>query len=171
MDSSKKQTIDVEQYRRKETYTDEEKKIIMDRLDEERRIHQEAEKGIDGKNALYNQGEKNKILDKLNEERLSKQKREEIKKRRIENKEVYKFGAKSFYKFLYMEREYFIEISDCDKFSRRPAIISLYYRTFDELKKKDVLIKTEVYSDKIFISYDAIRVYFKGYSLEDKRKK
>jgi len=170
MDNNK-QTIDEAHYSRKETYTDEEKKIIMDRLDEERRIHQEAERGLDGKSALYDQSEKNKILNKLNEQRLSKQKREEITKRRIENKEVYKFGAKSFYKFLQMEREYFIEISDCDKFSRRPSIISLYYRTFGDLKKMDVLIKTEIYSDKIFISYDAIRVYFKGYSLEDKRTK
>ena len=168
---SKKQTIDEAAYRRKETYTDEEKKIIMDRLDEERRVQQEAKKGLDGSTAVYDQSEKNKILNKLNEERLSKQKREEIRKRRIENKEIYKFGAKSFYKFLHMEREYYIEISDCDKFSRRPAIISLYYRTFGELKKKDVLIKTEIYSDKIFISYDAIRVYFKGYSLEDKSSK
>lgn len=171
MDSNKKQTIDAAQYRRKETYTDEEKKMIMDRLDEERRIYQVAEKGLDGKEAFYDQSEKNKILNNLNEQRLSKQKREEIKRCRIEHKEVYKFGGKSFYKFLQMEQEYFIEILDCDKFSRRPAIISLYYRTFGELKKKDVLIKTEIYSDKIFISYDAIRVYFKGYSLEDKRSK
>ena len=167
--SDDKETLE-ERYRKKETYTTEEKKIIMDRLDEERRIHQESVKGLDGKKAFYSEEEKNKIFNKLNEERISAQNRLEIKKRRVENKEVYKFGIKKFYKFLHMEREYFIEISDCDKFSRRPAIIPLYYRTFDELKKKDVLIKTEVYSDKIFISYDAIRVYFKAYSLEDKHK-
>jgi len=162
-----KETLE-ERYSKKETYTAEEKIIIMDRLDEERRIHQEAVKGLDGKKASYNEAEKAKILSKLNEERISTQNRLKIKKRRIENKEVYKFGVKEFYKFLHMEREYFIEISDCEKFSRRPAIISLYYRTFDELKKKDFLIKTEIYSDKIFISYDAIRVYFRGYSLENK---
>jgi len=170
MDNSKN-SIDEEAYSKKDTYSDEEKKIIMDRLDEERRIHQEAIKGLGDNKAIYSQSEKNKILDKLNEHRLSTQKREELRERRIENKEVYKFGIKKFYKFLNMEREYFIETSDCDKFSRRPAIISLYYRTFNELKKKDVLIKTEVYSDKIFISYNAIRVYFRGYSLEDERKK
>ena len=169
MDKSKN-SIDEEAYNKKETYSDEEKKIIMDRLDEERRIHQEAIKGLDNKD-IYTENEKNKILNKLNEHRLSTQKREELRKRRIENKEIYTFGIKKFYKFLNMEREYFIEISDCNKFSRRPAIISLYYRTFNELKKKDVLIKTEVYSDKIFISYNAIRVYFKGYSLESERKK
>jgi len=168
---NKKNSIDEEAYRKKDTYSDEEKKIIMDILDEERRVHQEATKGLDDKKAIYSQSEKNKILNKLNEQRLSTQKRKEIEKNRTGNKEVYKFGAKKFYKFLNMEREYFIETIDCDKFSRRPAIISLYYRTFNELKKKDVLIKTEVYSDKIFISYNAIRVYFKGYSLEDERKK
>ena len=163
--------IDVKAYSKKETYNTEEKQIIMDRLNEERLVNQQASKGLDGKKAIYDQSEKNKILDKLNEQRLSKQKREEIKINRTENKEIYKFGNKSFYKFLQMEREYYIEISDCEKFATRPVIISLYYRTFNELKKKDVLIKTEVYSNKVFISYDAIRVYFKGYSLEDKRKK
>jgi hypothetical protein len=163
--------IDVEAYSKKQTYTEEEKKIIMDRLDEERRIDQEAKKGLDGKKAFYSQSEKKAILQKLNEQRLSKQKREDIAKSRVKNKEVYMFGQKQFYKFLNMQKEYFIEICDIEKLSSRPAIISLYYRTFGELKKKDVLIKIEVYSDKFFISYDAIRVYFKSFSLENARKK
>lgn len=166
-----KNSIDEEAYRQKETYTDEEKKIIMERLDTERRINEQAKKGLDGKKAFFTKSEKEAILQKLNEQRLSKQKREEIARRSVENKEIYKFGQKEFYKFLNMQREYFIEICDIDKLSRRPAIIPLYYRTFDELKKKDVLIKTEVYSDKFFISYDAIRVYFKSYELENRRKK
>jgi len=171
MNTDKNNFIDVDDYANKETYSDDEKQIIMDRLNEERLVNQQAAKGLDGKKAIYSQNEKNKILDKLNEQRLSIQKREEIKNNRISNKEIYKFGNKTFYKFLQMEREYYIEISDCEKFATRPVIISLYYRTFEELKKKDVLIKTEVYSEKIFISYDAIRVYFKGYSLEETRKK
>ena len=164
-------SIDEDAYSKKDTYSDEEKKIIMDRLDEERRIQQEAIKGLEDEKAIYTQSEKNKILNKLNEHRLSTQKREELRQRRVENKEVYTFGIKKFYKFLNMEREYFIEINDCDQFSRRPAILSLHYHTFNELKKKDVLIKTEVYSEKIFISYNAIRVYFKGYILEAECKK
>ena len=168
---SNNNTIDEEAYRKKQTYSDAEKQIIMDRLNEERLIDQQASKGLDGKKAVYDQSEKNKILDKLNEQRLSKQKRQEIQDKRTCNKEVYKFGGKKLYKFLQMEREYFIEISDIAKITSRASILTLYYRTFEELKKKDVLIKTEVYSDKFFISYDAIRVYFKGYSLEDVRKK
>ena len=45
VDTNKKNSIDEAAYRKKDTYSDEEKKIIMDRLDEERRIHQEATKG------------------------------------------------------------------------------------------------------------------------------
>lgn len=160
----------LKDFQKKETFTGEEKQIILDRLDEERRITQKAFKGLDGKSASYNDDEKYNILSKLNEKRLSVQKREEIKKNRLYNKEVYTFAGKEFYKFLQMEREYYVEISDCDIFSLRPAVISLFYRTFEELKRKDVLIKTEVYSEKIFISYDVIRVYFKSYALEDARK-
>ena len=151
----------------KETYTTEEKKMLMERLDEERRIQQEIDNDI----THYNEEEKSKILRKLDEERLTKEKHKDIEKRRLENKESYKFGTKNFYKLLMMEREYYIEIDACKKLSSRPTILSLYYRTFDELKKKDVLVKTEVYSDKIFISYNAIRVYFKAYTLEEKHKK
>jgi len=171
MNDDKKNTIDAEAYSKKETYTAEEKKMIMDRLDEERRINQKIEAELARSSKYYTQSDKIKILNKLNEQRLSRQKREEIKKQRTHNKEIYKFGSKTFYKFVQMEREYYIQIEDCDKLSSRPSIIPLYYKTFDELKKKDVLIKVEVYSDKFFISYDAIRVYFKSYALENARKK
>ena len=171
MGDDKQNSIDVAEYSRKETYTAEEKKIIMDRLDKERRINQKALKGLDGKKAHYTEEEKKKILDQLNEQRLSKQKRQEIRETRTKNKEIYTFGSKTFYKFKNTEREYYIQIEDCDNLSSRPSIISLYYKTFDALHKKDVLMKVEVYSDKFFISYDAIRVYFKSYALEDAHKK
>jgi len=171
MMSDTKKRVNKETSSNKENYTTEEKKIVMDSLDEERRIHDKAVKGLDGKDSKFDQSEKNQILNQLNEQRLSKQKRAEIAKKRIDNKEVYKFGSKTFYKFLQMEREYYIQIEECSRLSSRPSNISLYYRTFDELKTKDVLIKTEVYSDKFFISYDPIRVYFKAYVLEDARKK
>lgn len=171
MDEKKPDPIDEESCCQKDTYSDEEKKITMSKIDEVRRADQEAMKALEAKKTQYTQSEKEKILNKLNEQRLSKQKREEIAKRRTENKEIYKFGNKTFYKFLRMEREYFIEISDCNKLGARPSIITLYYCALEEFKKKDVLIKTEIYSDKFFISYDAIRVYYKSYALEDERKK
>jgi len=154
-------------YSNKSTFTTEEKKIIMDRLDEERRIHQKAEEGLNTQNKTYTEEEKKKVLQKLNEKRLSTQKRDEIKKARTYNKKIYKFGSKEFYKFKQMEREYYIEIDMIKKLSSRPVIVPLYYRTFEELNKKEVLVKIEVYSEKFFISYNPIRVYFKGYTLED----
>lgn len=159
----------MESFSRKETYTAEEKKFIMDRLNAERLIHQRALEEVSGKKRFYTEEEKKKILEKLNENRLSRQKREEIQKRRTYKKEIYKFGSKKCYKFTNMERDYFIEIADLKKLSSRPTMISLHYRVIDELKRKDVLIKTEIYSDKFFISYDPIRVYYKQYALEDEK--
>ncbi len=162
--------IELSSIGRKNIYTTEEKKIIMDRLDEERRIQQKIEENLDPKSKNYDDNEKKLILQKLNEKRINTQKREEIKKARTYKKQTYTFGAKEFYKLKQMEREYYIEITEVEKLSSRPVIIPLYYRTFEELNKKEVLIKVEIYSEKIFISYNPIRVYFKGYSLEDKYK-
>jgi len=171
MDNHPTDILDIESFSKKDTYSGEEKKLIMERLNEERLIHQRAEEALSSKEKTYSEVEKKKILDKLNEKRLSTQKREEIQKSRIHNKKIYKFASKEFCKFMNMEREYYVEIEDCNKFSSRPIIVTLYYKTISEseLKKKDVLIKTEIYSKEIFISYDVIRVYFKGYSLEDER--
>ena len=162
--------VELSSFSKKDIYTIEEKKIIMDRLDEERRIHQKAEEDLNTKTKDYNEDEKIIVLQKLNEKRLTTQKREEIKKSRTYKKQTYTFGSKEFYKFKQMEREYYIEIVELEKLSSRAAIIPLYYRTFEELNKKEVLIKTEIYSEKVFISYNPIRVYFKGYSLEDEYK-
>jgi len=151
-------------------YTPEEKKIIMDRLNKERLIHQKIVEELNPTTKIYDEDEKKLVLQKLNEKRLSTQKRELILKSRNHNKQIYKFGSKEFYKFKNMEREYYIEISDVEKILSRPTILPLYYRTFEELNKKDFLMKTEVYSEMIFISSDRIRVYFKGYLLEDAYK-
>ena len=169
MDKHPTGKLDLEKFSKKETYTAEEKKFIMDRLNEQRLIHQRAEEEAAGKKRSYTEEEKKKILQKLNERRLSTQKREEIQKRRTYQKKLYTFGGKKCYKFTNMEREYFIEISDLKKLSSRPKMITLYYRSIDELKKKDVLMKTEIYSDKFFISHDPIRVYYKQFALENER--
>ena len=169
MDKDPTEILDVESFSKKETYSTEEKQFIMNRLNEERLTHQKADESLAGKKSSYTEEEKKKILDKLNEKRVSAQKREEIQKKRTHKKKIYKFGSKEFYKFTNMERAYYIEIEDCKKFSSRAAIFTLYYQSLTELKKKDVLLKTEIYSEDIFISYDLIRVYFKRYSLEDER--
>ncbi|HEY9189764.1 MAG TPA: hypothetical protein VIM88_02765 [Sulfurovum sp.] len=169
MDKHPTGKVELERFAKKETYTAEEKKFIMDRLNEQRLIHQRAAEEAAGKKRFYTEEEKKKILQKLNERRLSTQKREEIQQRRTYKKKIYTFGGKKCYKFTKMERDYFIEISDLKKLSSRPAMIRLYYNSIDELKRKDVLMKTEIYSDKFFISHDPIRVYYKQYALEDEK--
>ena len=151
-----------------ETYSDEEKKFILKRLNDERVLQQKLKETSLKATKQYSKEDKDDILNKLNDERLRTQKREEMNRKRVENKEIYKFGQKEYYKFVNMEREYYLEKEHCGKFSSGPSIVTLYYRTFGEMKKKDVLLKIESYSDKIFISYDAIRVYFKPYSFEEK---
>ena len=169
MSTDSREDLYIANISQKETYSDEEKKFILKRLNDERLLQQKLKETSSKATKQYSKEDKNDILNQLNEERLRTQKRKEMKRKRIENKEIYKFGNKEYYKFLNMEREYYIEAENCGKFSSRPSIVTLYYRTFGELSKKDVLLKIESYSEKIFISYDAIRVYFKPYSFEEKR--
>ncbi|PHS38332.1 MAG: hypothetical protein COB07_08560 [Sulfurovum sp.] len=171
MDRDDSAYLDIPGVGDKETYSVAEKKLIMHRLNEERRIHQRVQEKLDRKIEAYTEEEKQQVLHLLNEQRLSIQKREEIKKKRIEKKEKYTFNHREFYKFTKMEREYYIEVKECDRLTSRPVILTLYYKTFEEFKKKDVLIKTELYSPKFFVSYNPIRVYSKQYSLEDEKKK
>jgi hypothetical protein len=171
MDRDDSEYLDIPGVGDKDTYSVSEKQLIMDRLNEERLIHQRLQEKLDGKIKAYTEEEKQQILHILNKQRLSIQKREEIKKQRIEKKEKYTFSNREFYKFTKMEREYYIEVNECEQLSSRPCIITLYYKTFEEFKKKDVLIKTELYSDKFFVSYNLIRVYFKQYALEDEKKR
>jgi len=155
-------------FSQKDTYTEEEKKYIMQQLN----AHRLNEQKISTKNRVYTRysaQEKNDILREINEKRLEKQLYSEIEKRRINNKKIYTFDIRKFYKFLHMDREYFIELKDMKELSNRPQILTLFYRTFGEMKKMDFLIKIEIYSDKVFISNDVLRVYFKGYSLENER--
>jgi len=154
---------------KKETYSAEEKKFILKRLNDERLLHQKSKEASSNVTKQYSIEDKDDILKKLNEERLRVQKRKEMGEKRVDNKEIYKFGQKEYYKFVNMEREYYLEKESCGKFSSRPSIVTLYYRTFGEMQRKDVLLKIESYSEKIFISYNAIRVYFKPYSFEEKR--
>jgi len=152
-----------EAFSQKNTYTADEKKYIMQQLNAQRL--EEREK----KDAEHLKKEKQGIFRNINDRRLEDQLYKEIEVRRIEKKKKYTFDIREFYKFEHMERGYYIEIKDIKKLSSKPQIFTLYYRTFGEMKKKDFLIKTEIYSDKVFISSDVLRVYFKGYSLENER--
>ncbi|MFT7879574.1 MAG: hypothetical protein ABXS91_04185 [Sulfurimonas sp.] len=151
----------------KDIYTDEEKRTILERLDAERRARQEAEQQEKQENKKLSQSEKEKILERINEERRIAHKYKELQKRRLRNKKVYHLENRVLYKFLGMDRSYYIQVEDCKRLSSRPLILPLFYQGFDGLKQKDVLLRIRDYSDKIFISDDVLRVYYKQYSLED----
>jgi hypothetical protein len=163
---------DVEGIVSKETYSEEEKRLILQRLNEERLKAQRArqESGQQEPKRHFSENDKKKILEKLNENRLAQQRYAQIKEERTKEKEIYRFGAKEFYKLLGMEREYYIPVEICQKLGNRPTIVTLYYKTLDALQKKDVLMKTESFSRGFFISQDVLRVYYKSYELEEKRK-
>ncbi len=158
----------IEIFSQKNTYTDEEKNYIMEQLNS-KRLERNGSKSKTDKYKNYSPEEKENIFRALNDKRLEKELYKEIEERRVHNKKIYRFDVREFYKFLHMDREYFIEDKDLKLLSSRPQILTLYFRTFGEMKKKDFLIKTEIYSDRIFISNDVLRVYFKGYSLEHAR--
>jgi len=152
----------------KEVYTEEEKRFILERLNRERLERQRFEQASKADKKQYSKQEKNRILQELNEKRIRDEHHKEMKRIRFLNKEVYKFGNKTYFKLKDMEREYYLEVETCENFTSRPSIVPLYYRTFGEMKKRDVLLKIEPHSDKIFISKDAIRVYFKPFALEER---
>lgn len=155
----------ADQIKSKDIYSDEEKKIILERLDAERKARQK-EKEQDSQLS-----DKDMILQKIDEERRISQKYKELQKRRLREKKVYRIENRKLYKFLDMDRSYYIQVKDCELLSSRPIILPLFYRGFDGLKKREVLMQVRDYSEKIFISDDVIRVYFKQYALEDNHEK
>ena len=152
----------------KNTYTQEEKEYIMQRLNAQR-LEEQQESNIHSRHSEYTASDKQNILREINDKRLEKQLYREIEMRRSEKKKVYHFDLREFYKFLHMDREYYIETKEIKTLTRRPQILTLFHRTFGEMKAQDFLIKIEVYSDKIYLSSDMLRVYFKAHSLENAR--
>jgi len=143
--------------KQKETYSAEEKKAIMDMLNQKRKE----------KELSKSKEEKSKILQKLNRERKEKELFEKMEKQRTHNKKIYTFHNIKFYKIKNLEREYYLKVEDYNKLTTRPKIITIYYEFLGELKKKDILIQIRRYSDKLFISDDMIKVYYKSCYLED----
>jgi hypothetical protein len=112
------------------------------------------------------QTEKNKILQKLNHARKEKEIFEKMAKQRIQNKKTYSFHNKLFYKIKNLERDYYLKCEDYQKIMSRPKEISIFYEFLGEIKKKNVLIQIKRYSDKLYISEDLIKTYYKPCYLE-----
>lgn len=132
---------------RTKRYTEEEKKAVMARLEAER-LKKEAAKRV----------EESFSLDLTCEER-----REML----LNHKKRYRIEGWEFYKLLDMDRAYYIEIRDLKMCSPQPQMFALYYQTMGEMKRKPFLIKMGVTSDRLMISDDPIRIYYKTYRIED----
>jgi len=163
----RKNHLHVENIVNKETYTEEEKQFILDRLNKERLERQKFQEAYTKQKQQCIDESKHHILDDLTEKQIVEKHYKEMERIRFLNKKIYTFANKTYYKLKEMEREYYIEVDICKKITSKPAIVPLYYRTFGEMKKREVLLKIEPHSDKIFISKDAIRVYFKPFKLQD----
>lgn len=113
--------------------------------------------------------EKKNILNHLNEQRLSRQKNKEIQKKRFENKKIYTIQNKQYYKIVDMKRAYYLEVDSCENISYAQSIVLLYTYTFATMTARKGLAKIDKATERILISNDALRVYFKPYTLEEER--
>ncbi|MEA1954838.1 MAG: hypothetical protein U9O24_10655 [Campylobacterota bacterium] len=162
--STEEENLHIDNISKKETFSEEEKKLILERLNNDRLIKQFEDEDA-GK--TYTKEEKKDVFERLNKERLRVQKNDEMKKKRLHNKKIYTFANELYYKLEGMSKEYYIKESFLKEYSGKPMITTIYSQTFLELKKRDVLIRTEFDSEGILISLDPIHINFKSYLLED----
>ena len=112
--------------------------------------------------------EKKNILNYLNEQRLCRQENEEIQKKRFENKKIYTIQNKQYYKIIDMNRAYYLDVESCKNISYTQSIVLLYTYTFATMTARRGLVKIDKATERILLSNDALRVYFKPYTLEEK---
>ena len=118
---------------------------------------------------IFTSLEKKNILNRLNEQRLFRQENEKIQKKRFENKKIYTIQNKQYYKIIDMKRAYYLEVESCENISYAQSIVLLYTYTFATMTARKGLAKIDKATERILISNDALRVYFKPYALEEER--
>ncbi len=113
--------------------------------------------------ALY---DKKKIWNQLNEERRLRQKNKEMGKSRFFNKRIYAIDNKKYYKVIGMSNNYYLSVDSLNYLATSQFVIQLCQYTFNGMKAQRGLIKIDKATNKIFISEDTLRVYFKSCALE-----
>ncbi|MEA3490690.1 MAG: hypothetical protein U9R27_02185 [Campylobacterota bacterium] len=144
-------------------YSPEEKKMILKKLSQERLERQRQKELQTMRGSKYDPEKKQKILEELDAKRRKKQK----KRYKFKNKKIHTLENRDFYKLLGLGRDYYIKVEDCANYSDHAEVLTIYHRGFDGLKKDYVLVEFRSDSDKIFISEDTLRIYFKPVSIED----
>ncbi|PHS32842.1 MAG: hypothetical protein COA92_05710 [Sulfurovum sp.] len=113
--------------------------------------------------ALY---DKKKIWNQLNEERRLRQQNKEMEKNRFANKKIYTIDNKKYYKVIGMSNSYYLQVNSLNYLRASQVNIQLCQYTFNGMKSKKGLLKIDKVTNKIFISEDTVRVYFKSCALE-----
>jgi len=93
----------LENIAKKEIFSEEEKQFILDRLNRERLEKQKFQELVTSYKKQYTDEDKNRILKELNDKRIRDEHNKEMKRIRFLNKEIYKFGNKTFFKLKDME--------------------------------------------------------------------
>ncbi|HIQ28558.1 MAG TPA: hypothetical protein EYH42_08680 [Sulfurovum sp.] len=114
--------------------------------------------------ALY---DKKKIWNQLNEERRLRQKKKEMGRNRFLNKKIYSIDNKKYYKVIGMSNVYYLQVNSLNYMEASQFIVQLCQYTFNGMKSKKGLIKIDKATNKIYISEDTLRVYFKSCALEN----
>jgi hypothetical protein len=118
---------------------------------------------------LFTPLEKKNILNQLNEKRLLHQKNEEMQKKRFEKKKIYTIQNKKYYKIYDFKHAYYVEVESCKNISYAQTTILLYTYTFATMTARKGLAKIDKVTEKILVSNDVLRVYFKSFTLEEER--
>jgi len=118
------------------------------------------------KSALASLYEKKKVWNELNEERLLRQKEKELEKERLENKKIYAIYGKKYYKLVGDNGDYYVLEDALKDLPSSQFIIQINRYSFSGMRTSRALLKVDRTTNKIFLSEDTLRVYFKPYKIE-----
>ena len=118
------------------------------------------------KSALVSLYEKKKIWDKLNKERLQRQKEKELEKERLANKKIYAIYGKKYYKLVGDNGDFYVLEDTLKDIPSSQFVIQVNRYSFSGMRTSRALLKIDKVTNKIFLSEDTLRVYFKPYTIE-----
>jgi len=164
---------------KKASFTEEEKQLILNKLNRKRikiqKIEEpikkqmlqkelerlKAEKSPQEESRGYTKDEKDKIFARINRDRVQKR---DTQKGNV-NK-LYKVYGKDYYKFIDMPRSYYLRTDMMAKLSPKPIKVYLYYLFLGELKKKEMMIRKVSYTQNLLVSMSTTKLNFKEHRLE-----
>ncbi|HFQ62317.1 MAG TPA: hypothetical protein ENK39_08510 [Epsilonproteobacteria bacterium] len=118
------------------------------------------------KSALASLYEKKKIWNALNEERLLRQREKELEKERLRHKKIYAIYGKKYYKLVGDYGDYYVLEDALKNIPSAQFVIQVNRYSFSGMRKSRAILKIDKSTNKIFLSEDTLRVYFKPYQIE-----